>query len=107
MQASAIDVCSKTKSTLEKLGLSRRHPHRRALFAAIDGALTPPQPTDLPRRSAAPSPGPAELRAVGVAELLVVKQQINVTKPANPRNRKRSQRRIQAPYAPPAQRTKR
>lgn len=77
LQASAIDRLSpRTKSTLEKLGLSSAGTHIGELVAAIDGALTPPQPTDLPGHPPAPSPGPAELRAVGVADLLVVKQQI-------------------------------
>ncbi|WEJ11924.1 hypothetical protein N0Q90_22760 (plasmid) [Sinorhizobium sp. M103] len=77
LQASAIDRLSpRTKSTLEKLGLSSAGTHIGELVAAIDGALTPPQPTDLPGHPPARVPGPAELRAVGVADLLVVKQQI-------------------------------
>ena len=45
-------------------------------MAALDAALTPTQPADNPGQAPTPSPGPPELRAVGVADLLVVKQQI-------------------------------
>jgi len=50
--------------------------HIGDLVAAIDDALTPPQPEDTPGEPPAPSTRPAELNAVGVADLLVVKQQI-------------------------------
>ncbi len=77
LQASAIKrLSSRTKSTLEKLGVSLADIRIGDLVAAIDGALTPPQPEDTPGDPPAPSPRPAQLNAVGVADLLVVKQQI-------------------------------
>ena len=66
----------RTRATVEKLGISIAEAHIGELFAAIDGALTPTEPEDDPGQPPEPSPGPAELRAVGVADLLVVKQQI-------------------------------
>ncbi|TXR47925.1 hypothetical protein [Phyllobacterium endophyticum] len=77
LQASAIKrLSSRTKSTLEKLGVSLADTHIGELVAAINGALTPSQPEETPGEPPAPSPGPAQLSAVGVADLLVVKQQI-------------------------------
>lgn len=69
-------LSARTRSTLEGLGLSLGSAPIGELVAAIDGALTPAQPADDPGQAPTPSPGPAELRAVGVADLLVVKQQI-------------------------------
>lgn len=65
-----------TKATLAKLGVSLAGTRVGELVASIDGALTPVQPADTPGDPPVPSPGPAQLRAVGVADLLVVKQQI-------------------------------
>jgi len=69
-------LSTRTKSTLEKLGLSLSSAQIGELLAAIDGALTSPESPDNPGEAPTPSPGPPELRAVGVADLLVVKQQI-------------------------------
>ncbi len=77
LKASALTrISARTKSTLERLGVSVAGTHIGELIAAIDGALTPTQPADDPGQAPTPSPGPPELRAVGVADLLVVKQQI-------------------------------
>lgn len=69
-------LSARTKATLERLGVSVAATHIGELVAAIDEALTPAQPADNPGEAPTPSPGPPELRAVGVADLLVVKQQI-------------------------------
>ena len=69
-------LSTRARSTLAKLGVSLTHATIGELVAAIDGALTPNPPADSPGEAPTPSPGPAQLRAVGVADLLVVKQQI-------------------------------
>lgn len=77
LKASAVArLSARTRSTLEKLGVSLASTPIGELMVAIDGALTPTQPAEDPGQAPTPSPGPAELRAVGVADLLVVKQQI-------------------------------
>ncbi len=77
LKDSALERLSdRTKATLKKLGVSPTGAHIGELVAAIDTALTPPLPEDDPGQAPTPSPGPPELRAVGVADLLVVKQQI-------------------------------
>lgn len=77
LKASALTrLSARTRSSLEKLGVSLVGTPIGELVAAIDGALTPAQPADDPGQAPTPSPAPSELRAVGVADLLVVKQQI-------------------------------
>lgn len=77
LKASALTrLSAKTKLTIEKLGISLTSTHIGDLMAAIDEALTLTQPTNDPGQAPTPSPAPPELRAVGVADLLVVKQQI-------------------------------
>lgn len=77
LNASALSrISTRTKSTIERLGVSLASIHIGELVAAIDGALTPPQEAEEPGQAPTPSPGPPELSAVGVADLLVVKQQI-------------------------------
>lgn len=77
LKASALGrLSARTRATVEKLGVSLHDTPIGELVAAIDSALTPSQPEDNPGQQPMPSPGPAQLRAVGVAELLVVKQQI-------------------------------
>lgn len=77
LKASAIArLSAKTRSTLDKLGVSLSSAQIGELMAAIDGALTPDQPPENPGQAPTPSPGAPMLRAVGVADLLVVKQQI-------------------------------
>jgi hypothetical protein len=77
LKASALTrLSARTRSTLEKLGVSLVGTPIGELVAATEGALTPAQPADDPGQAPTPSPAPPELRAVGVADLLVVKQQI-------------------------------
>lgn len=65
-----------TRSTLRRLGLSLDHPAINEVMAAIDEGLGSPPPTTGPGEPPVPSPSPAQLHAVGVADLLVVKQQV-------------------------------
>lgn len=77
LNASAIErLSARARSTLEKLGVSLTHATLGELVAAVEDGMTPSPPTDNAGEPPVPSPGPAELRAVGVADLLVVKQQI-------------------------------
>lgn len=69
-------VSGRTKATIKRLGLSLELTPIAELMATIDDALTPAQPTGEPGEAPTPSPGPPELRGVGLADLLVVKQQI-------------------------------
>lgn len=69
-------LSTRARSTIEKLGVSLTHATIGELVAALDDALTPNQPADSPGEPPTASSGPAQLRAVGVADLLVVKQQI-------------------------------
>ncbi|MDG2517359.1 hypothetical protein [Lysobacter soli] len=77
LNAGAIErLSSRTKATLQKLGVSLTEASIGQLVASIDVALSPAQPSDQPGEPPVPSAEPAQLRAVGVADLLVVKQQI-------------------------------
>lgn len=77
LKASALArLSTRTRATLEKLGVTLAEARIDEIVATLDGALTPNQPEEDPGQPPTPSPGPAELRAVGVADLLVVKQQI-------------------------------
>lgn len=69
-------LSARTRATIENLGVSLTSTQIGELVAAIDDALTPTPPADNPGQAPTPSPAPPLLRAVGMADLLVVKQQI-------------------------------
>jgi hypothetical protein len=77
LKASALTrLSARTKATLEKLGVSLAGSPIVEMMAAIDGAMSPAQAVDTSGQPPSPSPAPAQLRDVGMADLLVVKQQI-------------------------------
>lgn len=72
----AARLSDRTKATVARFGPSLTDAHIGDILTALDGALSPAEPADDPGQAPTPAPGPAELRAVGIADLLVVKQQI-------------------------------
>jgi hypothetical protein len=74
------ELSESTRTALHALGLALDHPRIDEVMAAVDGELSPQPPSD-PGEPPSPSQTPARLHSVGVADLLVVKQQIKRYEP--------------------------